>query len=292
MVRIITDSICDLDAKILTRYQIEILPLRVIINDTEEYLDRINIDPPKVWESMHNGSMPKTTQIPPDIALSLFERLAKEGQDFIFVGFSAVLSGGCHLVEMLINELREKYPKVKMGVINSKGGAYGEGAIVHQMAHAAYDGMSFEDLMNRGVYLASHIVHIFGLGDMKWLVMGGRVNKLLGNTGSTLDVRPILHVDAGGYLKVTGVTRGQKRMIKAVCDKSLELLQNFPQQIIGMNYSEQYNNIDMAVDYLKDKLTNPTYCIQPIGCVLTAHIGLDGIGFQFFNTKIDNYYYD
>lgn len=292
MIKIFTDSICDLKADLIEKYGIEILPLRVRLGGDREFLDRLEIDPPRIWDAMHRGIMPQTTQVPPDVVLSAFERCAADGTDFIYVAFSAVLSGCCHVATLVTGALKEKYPKIKMGVINSKAGSFGQGMIALQLAHAAAKGASFEELMNRGAHMAEHVEIFIGLGDLKWLVLGGRINKLLGKTGSLLDVRPIVHMDHQGYLKVVGAVRGQKRMIRSVCDKSLELLREFPEQLIGLSYSEEYSSIEQAAEYMKGRLHSPLYYIQPIGCALTAHCGLAGVGIQFFNTKIEPYYYD
>lgn len=292
MIKIITDSICDLKSDLIEKYEVEVLPLRVRLGGEQEYLDRVEVDPPRIWDAMHRGIAPQTTQVPPSVTASVFERCAAAGMDFIYVAFSAVLSGCCHVATLVSSELKEKYPKVKMGIINSKAGSFGQGSMVLQLAHAAAKGVSFEELMNRGTHMAEHVEIFIGLGDMKWLVLGGRVNKLLGKTGSMLDIRPIVHIDRQGYLKVVSAVRGQKRMIQSVCDKSLELLREFPEQLIGLSYSEEYSSIEQAMEYMKDRLGNPRYYIQPIGCALTAHCGLEGLGVQFFNTKIEPYYYD
>ena len=42
MIKLIVDSICDLPEEIFEKYDVEVLPLRVLIND-KEYLDRENI---------------------------------------------------------------------------------------------------------------------------------------------------------------------------------------------------------------------------------------------------------
>ena len=197
----------------------------------------------------------------------------------LFVGVidldvSAVLSGCCNLGEMLVAELKEKYPNVKMGVLNSKAGAAGMGLIVLQLAHMAKDGAAFEKLMRHGEYLREHIVHMIALKDMKWLVLGGRINKLVGAASSALDIRPLIHIDKEGYLKAFGTARGQKRMVKAICDKTLERLKAFPEQLVAICYTYEQETTKQAMAYLKERLPQIRFVLQPVGSVLTAYLGL------------------
>ena len=49
MVKIISDSTCDLSKELVERYQIEILPLHIHLGE-EEYEDGKNITPEKIFE--------------------------------------------------------------------------------------------------------------------------------------------------------------------------------------------------------------------------------------------------
>lgn len=292
MVKIITDSICDLDPAYLAPYDIDVLPLRVRLGE-KEYLDKVEIDYLEVCEVMLKGELPKSTQVPADIMSDTFEKYAAAGQDFLYVAFSSVLSGCCNLAKMLTGELREKYPNVKMGVLNSKAGAGGMGLMVLQLAHMAKDGASFEKLMSHGAYLSEHIVHMIALRDLKWLVMGGRINKLVGAASAALDIRALVHIDKEGYLKSFGTARGQKRMIKAVCDNTLERLKAFPEQLIAICYTYEKETAQQAMEYLRAHLSQPPkFVLQPVGSVLTTYLGLSGVGILFFDERPAEYYFN
>lgn len=292
MVKIITDSICDLDPSYLAPYEVDMMPLRVRLGE-KEYLDKIEINHEAVSQAMMEGILPKSTQVPADIMTDTFEKYAAAGQDFIYVAFSSVLSGCCSLAEMITAELREKYPDVSMGVINSKAGAGGMGLIVLQLCHMAKDGASFEKLLAHGQYLSEHIIHMIALRDLKWLVMGGRINKLVGAASAALDIRALVHIDKEGYLKSFGTARGQKRMIKSICDHAIERIKKFPEQLIAICYTHEKESALEAMEYLKEHMPcPPKFVLQPVGCVLSAYLGLSGVGILFFDEKPDEYYYN
>ena len=292
MVKIITDSICDLDPSYLAPYDVDIMPLRVRIGE-QEFLDKIEIDYKDVSKAMMDGILPKSTQVPADIMSDTFEKYAAQGCDVIYVAFSSVLSGCCGLGEMMAADLRTKYPSVHLGVINSKAGAGGMGLIVLQLAHMAKDGASFEKLMNHGRYLADHVIHMMSLRDLKWLVMGGRISKLVGAASTALDIRPLIHIDKEGYLKTFGTARGPKRQVKAICDQAIERLKAFPEQLIAVCYTYEEDTAMQCIAYLKEHMpVPPKFVIQPVGSVLLTYLGLSGVGILFFDERPEEYYYD
>lgn len=60
MTKIIVDSTTDLPEDIIKTYNIDILPLRVLI-EGKEYLDKVTISVEEVYEDMKKGIYPKTS---------------------------------------------------------------------------------------------------------------------------------------------------------------------------------------------------------------------------------------
>ena len=61
MIKIISDSTCDLSRDLLDRYQVSIIPLHILLNE-EEYEDGAGITPDEIfaWSDAHNET-PKTS---------------------------------------------------------------------------------------------------------------------------------------------------------------------------------------------------------------------------------------
>ena len=63
MVKIISDSTCDLSPELIARYDIDIIPLHIILGEVD-YLDgRITPEGIYRWSDEHNAS-PKTAAVP------------------------------------------------------------------------------------------------------------------------------------------------------------------------------------------------------------------------------------
>ena len=61
MIKIISDSTCDLSSELLDKYGITILPLHVILGETDN-LDSVNITPDEIYKwADANKTTPKTS---------------------------------------------------------------------------------------------------------------------------------------------------------------------------------------------------------------------------------------
>jgi DegV family protein with EDD domain len=215
MIKIIVDSTCDLPQDILKEYDIKVMPLNVLINDVE-YRDRVDIQTDQVYEYMKKGVVPRTSQIYPEEIYNTFIDYAKKTYDFIYLAFSSALSGTFDLAKMIQKEIKDRYPKVHMEVVDSKSGSFATGIIALQAAKLADKGYEISEILEQVNFMVKHIEHIFVISDLSWLLKGGRISKIAAKTGSILNLRPLLDVQ-NGHLKVIGVVRGKKKSTSCYC---------------------------------------------------------------------------
>ncbi len=77
MMKIFTDSGCDLPKSYYKEKDIVLLPLRVHLNNNE-YDDVMSIDSKEIYNAIRQGARPKTSQVSPELFLKHFENLAKK----------------------------------------------------------------------------------------------------------------------------------------------------------------------------------------------------------------------
>src|SRR6056297_1630678 len=93
MIKIITDSSCDLPEEIIRLYDIRMVSMNVNI-DGREYKERINLEPKDFWEKMkHSEALPKTSQPSPLEFEEAFRNIEKEGHTPLCITISSKLSG-------------------------------------------------------------------------------------------------------------------------------------------------------------------------------------------------------
>ncbi len=288
MIKLIVDSICDLPEEIFKEYDVEVLPLRVLIND-KEYLDRENITIDEVYAEMRKGVLPRTSQVSPGNIYEIFDKNCEEGNDFIYLAFSSVLSGTCNLAKKIAEEFKEKYPERNIEVVDTKAGAIGIGVIAMQVLKLIESGVGFEKIIEDTYEMVGSIEHLFILEDLNWLMKGGRINKVQATLGTMLDLKPMLQVN-NGYLEVIKKVRGKKKSINMLLDLVEERMNGFTDQIIGIGHADDEDIAKEVVKAIKERFGEDAKCvITKIGCVLGAHLGIGGVGVIFFNKKFDFY---
>jgi DegV family protein with EDD domain len=287
MIKIIVDSTCDLPQEILQEYDIKILPLNVLLNGVE-YRDRVDIQVEEVYAQMKKGIVPKTSQVSPKEIHSMFTHHIKQATDFIYLAFSSALSGTHNLAKSIQEELTESNPNIKMAVVDSKGGSVATGLIVLQAARLARSGLDFANIIKQIDFMVKHVEHIFAISDLEWLIKGGRINRIVGKTGSILNIKPILDVQ-NGKMRVISAVRGQRKALRTVVDLVAERIKEFPDQIVGIAHADDLPAAEEVMEMLRTKIGASKFIVQKIGCVLGAHLGIGGVGVFFFNAKPELY---
>ena len=279
MIRIVTDSTTDIPQSIVEQYGIVVLPLHVVI-EGREYLDRVEISTDEVYGYMRRDIVPKTSQVSYTDTEASLRSCLEAGEDLIYIGFSARMSGTYALVAGIMAGLQEEYPQRLLCAIDSRGGSMATGLIVKRAAEAAAAGAEFSALTDRIRAMVAHIEHVFVITDLTWMIRGGRISKTLGYTASVLGIRPVLDVD-DGEMEVIHKVRGVRRAMEKAADIVAERAREYPDQLIGVTHADDIEAADKMKALIKARLPRCSFLTEEIGAVLGVHIGIGGVGVFF-----------
>ena len=131
MVRIISDSTCDLSPELVERYHISILPLNIVLGDTE-YLDGVSISPDQIyaWSDAHKTT-PKTSAPSMDGVSSILKPVLADGDEAVFFTISDKFSTCGNIIRMVVEHLEAED---KISVIDSMNLSTGIGLMVIEAA--------------------------------------------------------------------------------------------------------------------------------------------------------------
>lgn len=287
MAKIIMDSTTDLPEGLVDEYGIEILPLRVNI-DSKEYLDKKTITVEEVYRAMKRGIRPVTSLPNPIDMYKMLSSYAKNGKDFIFYSFSSRMSSTYETVYLAIEELKEKYPGVRMEIIDSKGGSMATGLIVLQATKLLEAGFHFDDVVRISKENVENIEHVFTIDDLNWLNEGGRISKGEALFGTVLNIKPILDVEDGEICVIDKV-RGRKKSLRKVVDIMKERIGGFQDQIIGITHADDEEVAYELKSMISEELGHEDILVDKIGSVLGTHLGIGGVGMYFLNLRPEEY---
>ncbi|MFQ9984800.1 MAG: DegV family protein [Lachnospiraceae bacterium] len=272
---ITTDSTCDLPGDFYSEHQIPVLSLSCIL-DGETYNDSHPIDEDAFYKKMRAGSMPSTSQVNPEEAKKVFEKILKEQQaDILHLAFSSGLSGSCNSAKIAAEELMEEYPGTKIVVVDTLCASMGEGLLLYKAIQQKNAGKSIDELQAWLEENKYHLCHNFTVDDLFHLHRGGRVSKATAILGTMINIKPILHVDDEGHLINIGKTRGRKRSLIALVDRMEQQLGKYRDQndMIMISHGDAKEDAEFVAGLVRERFGYETFMINYVGPVIGSHSG-------------------
>ena len=194
MVKIIADSTCDLSKDLLEKYDISILPLHILLGETE-YLDGVNITPKEIydWSDAH-GATPKTSAPSRDAAAELLKPYVDEGREVVCFSISGEMSASGNVMRMAAEDLGAMN---LVRIVDSANLSTGIGHLVIEAAIMAKAGMDADTIVGRIEELKPRVRASFVVDILTYLYRGGRCSGLAAMAGGVLRLHPKILVEDG-----------------------------------------------------------------------------------------------
>jgi DegV family protein with EDD domain len=217
MIRIATDSTCDLPAEFLEEYGVTVVPINIQFG-TDSYQDGIDIDHDGFYREINErGILPTTSQPSAGQFEEYYRRLFEDGAtDVISLHVTAKLSGTFQSSE-LAREMLDG--QVRIHPFDSACGSAGLGFMVLEAARMAKAGQGVTEILDRMKVMRDRMNIILTLKDLRFAQMSGRVGRLQSSLVSLLDIKPIVLLQ-DGLLDVAEKVRTQRRAI----DRMVEIM--------------------------------------------------------------------
>ena len=219
-IALVTDSTSDLNHEEIKKYNIHVLPLKIVYKD-REYTDRVDITPEEVYSNMEvevpTTSLPSMEEID-----ELFVRLKSEGYTHVIaVTISSGLSGTNNSIRLV----SENHPEMKIEIFDSLALSLGAGAIVLECGEMINEGKSFEEIVEELPKVRDKIKLYYVLDTLKYLIKGGRIGKVSGSIGQLLNLKPIISINEEGVYYTYTKVRGRNKSITKIFDIVKESLE-------------------------------------------------------------------
>ncbi|WP_246938639.1 DegV family protein [Bacillus pinisoli] len=279
MIKLLTDSACDLPKEWLENEKVHLFPL-VVHLDGEDYYDMETIDSSSVFDAMKKELVPKTSQVPPTRFEETFTRFAEEKADVFYVAFSSQLSGTYQTATMMADQVKEKYPDFNITILDTKCASLGMGLVVVKAAELIRQGLSYDEVVVETTRYANQMEHIFTVDNLDYLARGGRVSKASAFVGGLLNIKPLLHMEDGKLIPLEKI-RGRKKVLQRMVDLMKERGQDFTGQTIGISHGDDEETALYLKDKIKEQIGCESFMITKIGSAVGAHAGPGTIALFF-----------
>ena len=219
MIRIVTDSTCDMPPEYFQEYDLTVVPINIQFG-TESYEDGITIDRATFYRKIDElGILPTTSQPSAGQFGEYYNRLAEEGAtDIISLHVTAKLSGTYHSA-VLAKEL--VVDRVRIHPFDSAGGTVGLGFMAVEASRMASAGKSVDEIMARMELIRQRTNLVLTMKDLRYAQMSGRVGRLQSSLASLLNIKPVVLLE-DGLLDVAEQTRTQRKATERMIDIMIE----------------------------------------------------------------------
>lgn len=279
MVKIISDSTCDLSEDLINKYDISILPLHIILGE-QEFEDGIGITPDKIYEwSDANKTTPKTSAPAMERAVEFFKPHIEEGKEVVCFAISESMSSSANVMRLAAEELNADD---KVTVIDSANLSTGIGLLVIEAALMAKQGCTAAQIKERMEELKPRVRASFVVDTLTYLHRGGRCTGLAALAGNTLKLHPKIVVKDGA-MGASKKYRGKMEhvVMDYVKDMETELQNACPQRVFITHSGCEKEIVDEVRNYLSSLHIFAEILETRAGGVISSHCGPGTLGVLF-----------
>ena len=271
MIKIITDSTCDIEAPAAEKLGIDTIPLRVLFGE-QSYRDGIDISKEEFYHKLaHAKQLPTTSQVNPDEFAKVFEEYTKEGHQVVCICISAKLSG-TYQSAIIAKDMVEG----EVYVVDSNSATIGASILVRQAVKMRDGGHTAQEIYEQLCQMAKRVRVVAMVNTLKYLKMGGRISGATAVVGGLLGISPMVAVEDGAVNSV-GKVRGQKAAV-AFFEQYLKESGIDPSFPVGFAYAG--DNMDAMMDVKQHFHFKESFYDQ-LGTVIGTHSGPGAIGVAF-----------
>ena len=217
---ILTDAGGDFTREIIEKYGIEETPMSTVVwpdgsnRPTDLYWDTMT--PNEYFTLMTNKKNNFSSSIPsPQTIVDRLSALAAAGRNVVVITISSTMSGGYSAFTVGARAVMEKYPEIKIKVIDSLRYSGAIDLIAVEASLCREKGMDFDSTVK---YLQDFRLRIHQCGfidDLFFLARKGRIAKGKAFMGNMIGIKPLGDLcNETGQTQIIGKARGYKTVMK------------------------------------------------------------------------------
>lgn len=284
MIRIITDSTCDLSKELIEKYNIRVIPLHVSFpGDDTEYLDGVNINSEQLYDLAKKlNVLPKTGAVNVVEFIKVFEEELAKGNEIFYVGIGSGLSSTYNNACIA----REQFPDSKIVVLDGQNLSTGTGLIVIKAARLAKEGKSLEEIKEICEKVVPLVSAKFCIDRLDYLYKGGRCSGMAMIAARALKIHPVAKV-INNKLVVYKKPRGKyENAVEVQIDEFMHDLDNIDKSCVFITHSGRMDGIEKQIyDKISPYLDKENLFITEAGCTISSHCGPKTIGILYILKK-------
>ena len=272
LIRVVTDSSCDLPDELATLHEIAIVPLNIRFGDLE-FADRTELTQREFWERLKTSTdLPETSAPSAGSFRDAYANLAAAGADgIVAICLSSELSGTYQAAVIAA----EQTTTIPVQVVDSRNVSMALGFQVLEAARAAARGDSLDEVIATALAARDGTNFIAVLDTLDYLQRGGRIGTAQAFLGGLLNIKPLITME-DGVVAAIGRVRTRSRALADLVER-IAALGPAVQEIAILTGDAS------DVEDLRQQLSeiSPTHLIARIGPVVGTHTGPGVLGLAY-----------
>lgn len=275
MVKILTDSSCDLSPARCQELGVEMLPITVNFG-SESYRANIDINNEEFYRKLAEASeLPKTAQISPAFFEEKFREYKENGDDVVCLFISSMMSGTLQTARIAKNLVGAE----KIYLPDTLNVTFALGLLVEEAVKMRDRGLSAAEIAEETEKLVPRVRLWALIDDLKYLKMGGRLSATSALVASILGICPIITLE-NGLVEVVGKARGKKAAFKFI-QNMVEKEPISSDFVVTVGHAAAPKTRDDFIDFMSAELKKREVLKLDIGSIVGTHAGPGTCGLAY-----------
>ncbi len=285
--QIISDSSCDLGVEQIKEKNIHVVPFYISFDEENYFKENEEIQVHEFYQRMvdHPDVFPKTSLPSVEDYVDAFTPYVEQGLDIVCICITTKFSGSYNSAVVAKDIVLEDYKDAKIEVIDATVNTVLQGLLVLEAVKMRDAGYSIDTAVEEINRIKKTGRIFFTVGNMDYLIHGGRVGQVMKVAINALKIRPMIVLKEGEIFPF-GVARSRKKSLQKVIEKlksHFDEIDDSPDQyeiVIGYGYdkteAEEFRENLLAS--LREYSNIKEIALFQIGAMIGVHTGPYPIG--------------
>lgn len=272
---ITVDSAADLPKEIAEKYDIQIMPMYVVMQG-KAMRDGANVTTSEIFDYVdRTGEIPKTSAVPPGEYSDFFEKFLKSGKSVVHLSFCAALSSTCRNAQMAASMLENVF------VIDTQNLAGGIGLLAIKGCEMRDSGKSAQEIFSELTLLIPRVKVSYLLDSIDFLRRSGRCSAAAAIGANLLSIKPCAAM-IDSEIKLIKKYRGKIKSARLqYANERIEVSKNIDFSTAFIYHSGVDAGELSAVEKILKNAGFEQVITAFTGCMISLHSGRGALGIHF-----------
>lgn len=269
-IKLICDSLCDTPEELIEKYDIEVVPLNIILKD-REYKEGVDISKEEFYKIMkEKNEVPKTSQATYIQFKEVFEKY-KDEYSIVCINGSSKSSGTYQSAVMAKNDTEGD-----IHVFDTLTLSLGSAQFIAKACELleSNESINASEMIQKLEEIRSSVSLYFVPDTLEYLKRSGRASLTTATIGNLLKIKPIFSVEDGSIF-IKEKVRGKKHAIHELVKLIMERYDTLEDKNIIIGCGDNLDDFEKLKEEVQDKIKCKKLYFMRGGACICSHTGPD-----------------